>query len=90
MEQKDPKSNKNVTYGNVSFADRFSIILEMRGLTISELSDLLGITRQHVWRIARGKYTPQIDLRMKIAKKLGCDSGMIWTEKREEVEQYVI
>ncbi len=50
-------------------------------MTQQELADLVGVTRQTIMAIEKGKYSPSLEVAFRIAEVFGCHL--------EEVFQYV-
>jgi putative transcriptional regulator len=53
------------------------------GFTQEELADALGVSRQTIISIERGRYVPSLSLALKIAKFFGCSTDDMF--KLEEV-----
>jgi len=53
------------------------------GFTQEELADALGVSRQTIISIERGRYVPSLPLALKIAKFFGCSTDDMF--KLEEV-----
>lgn len=51
--------------------NRLRELREARGLTQEELAKILGVTRQTIIAIEKGKYDPSLRLAFKIAKFFG-------------------
>jgi len=45
----------------------------------SELADRVGVTRQTIYAIEKGKFTPSVILAFKIAKTLNADINYLFT-----------
>jgi putative transcriptional regulator len=45
---------------------------EARGLTQAELADAVGVTRQSINAIERGRYDPSLELALKLADEFDC------------------
>lgn len=56
---------------NFEFADRLRCELLRKGMSISELCRLSGISRQHVHRIFLGKHNPSLVVCQKLMEPLG-------------------
>lgn len=51
---------------------RIKVFRQMRGMTQEQLAEALGITKQYLGLIERGKNTPSLDLLANIADELNC------------------
>lgn len=62
--------------------NRLKEIRESRGWTQAELGDLLGVSRQTVIAIERGKYDPSLPLAFQIADVFGLrvDEVFLWAD----------
>lgn len=56
----------------------FKTLLLQNKLKQSELAKKLGINRSYINRVVLGKQIPPLDMRLKIADILKCDSALIW------------
>lgn len=55
-----------------------------RGLTQSALGELLGVSRQTIISIERGRYNPSLTLAFQIARVFGCTIEDIFVYDEEE------
>ena len=53
------------------FGENMRIIRENRGMTLEEMAEYLGTTKQAISRYERGERTPKITLAAKFAEELG-------------------
>lgn len=53
------------------FGKRIEIFRKKKGLSQEELAELAGITRNNLSRIENGKYSPGLDILLKIGDALG-------------------
>ena len=58
-----------------------------RDITQSELADLLGVTRQTVLSIEKGKYTPSIGLALRLAEIFGVSVETLFQLNRESGDE---
>ena len=66
---------------------------QAKGLSQSELSKLVGVSRQTVNMVESGEYNPTLALCIKICEALGCTlNDLFWDEKmrKEMGEGYVL
>lgn len=54
-----------------------------RGLSQQALADLLGVSRQTVISIEKGRYDPSLPLAFKIVEVFGCRIEQMFTPERE-------
>lgn len=52
--------------------NRIKELRKLKQLTQEELSQLVGVSRQSIVAIERGKYNPSLKLAFKIAKQFDC------------------
>lgn len=57
---------------------------KVRGLTQSALGELLGVSRQTIISIERGRYNPSLALAFQIARVFGCTIEDIFVYDEEE------
>ena len=57
---------------------------KVRGLTQSALGELLGVSRQTIISIERGRYNPSLALAFQIARVFGCTIEDIFVYDDEE------
>ena len=57
---------------------------KVRGLTQSALGELLGVSRQTIISIERGRYNPSLALAFQIARVFGCTIEAIFVYDEEE------
>ena len=57
---------------------------KVRGLTQSALGELLGVSRQTIISIERGRYNPSLALAFQIARVFGCTIEDIFIYDEEE------
>ena len=57
---------------------------KVRGLTQSALGELLGVSRQTIISIERGRYNPSMALAFQIARVFGCTIEDIFIYDEEE------
>ncbi|MBN3037721.1 MAG: helix-turn-helix transcriptional regulator [Candidatus Diapherotrites archaeon] len=55
----------------MAFRTRIKAFRQKKGLTQEELADRVGVTRQTIIFLEKGKYNPSLQLAYKIAKELG-------------------
>lgn len=61
-------------------------VLERRkaaGLTQEELAAALGVSRQTIISIERGKYVPSLPLALRLARHFGCATEELFTLEEE-------
>lgn len=63
------------------FSDNLKKLLKEKGLSQSELANLLNTSRQNVYQWINGKTTPRPDMLQKIAKILDVNIGSLLEEK---------
>lgn len=63
--------SKGAEKAMVDFAKVVAEGMKRKGLTVAELAELVGISRQHVYRILDGKHSPNIATVATIGEKLG-------------------
>ena len=52
------------------------------GMTQQALADLVGVSRQSIIAIESGKYSPSLELAIKIAEVFDCEIGeLFWLEQ---------
>ena len=52
------------------------------GMTQQALADLVGVSRQSIIAIESGRYSPSLELAIKIAEVFDCEIGeLFWLEK---------
>lgn len=57
---------------------------KVRGLTQNALGELLGVSRQTIISIERGRYNPSLALAFQIARVFGCTIEDIFVYDEEE------
>ena len=57
---------------------------KVRGLTQSALGELLGVSRQTIISIERGRYNPSLALAFQIARVFGCTIEDIFVYDEED------
>ena len=59
---------------------------EHGGMTQQELAERVGVTRQTIISIERGRYRPSVELAIRLARVFGVpvDSGFAWEERTGE------
>lgn len=55
------------------FAARLREVCEQRGLPVTHLADLAGVSRSHVWRLLSGEQSATLALVQRLAAALGVD-----------------
>lgn len=63
------------------FETYLKVMRESRGLSMSELAELAGVSRTHIWQIENGKSSPTVEWLRKIASALGCALRISFVEK---------
>lgn len=71
MEHLDDGSEGLLLPEDVAMKNRLRELREARGLTQEELAKALGVTRQTIIAIEKGKYDPSLRLAFKIARFFG-------------------
>jgi len=71
-QQIKPKKNTNIG---------LSSLLEEKGLTQADLARLVSVDRAYICRILHGLERPPVPMMIKIAKALGVDSRIVFSEK---------
>lgn len=62
--------------------DRVRETREYHGLTQGELARAVGVSRQSINSIERGRYTPSLPLALKFARIFGCPvDELFWLEE---------
>ena len=56
-----------------------------KGLSQQELADLVGVTRQTIGLIEKGKYNPTLNLCVSIAKALNKTLNDLFWEEKDEI-----
>lgn len=54
-----------------------------RGLTQEELAGAVGVSRQSINSIERGRYTPSLPLALRFARVFGCSTDELFELKEE-------
>lgn len=54
-----------------------------RGLTQEELAQAVGVSRQSINSIERGRYTPSLPLALRFARVFGCSTDELFELKEE-------
>ncbi|MFN8494134.1 MAG: helix-turn-helix transcriptional regulator [Caldilineaceae bacterium] len=49
------------------FGEKLRILRQQRGLTLQELSQLLGVSTTHIWNIENGKKMPNVTMVIKVS-----------------------
>lgn len=57
----------------VYYGQRIANLRKQRGMTQQQLSDVVGVSREHIARIEAGKYSVGLDILVKVAKALGME-----------------
>ena len=66
-------------------SNRLKEIRKQRGLTQEELAERVGVTRQSIISIEKGRYTPSVGLSLKIAHALKTTvETLFWLAEEEE------
>jgi putative transcriptional regulator len=55
-----------------------------RGLTQEDLARALGVSRQTIISIERGKYIPSLPLALKLSRYFGCSTDDMFTLDKEQ------
>ncbi|MBP2134098.1 putative transcriptional regulator [Methanomicrobium sp. W14] len=63
--------------------NRIKVFRAMYDLTQKALADELGVTRQTILAIEKGKYDPSLDLAFKIAKRFKVTIEDVFTYEKE-------
>jgi putative transcriptional regulator len=62
--------------------NRVREIRQEKGLTQQSLAEQVGVTRQTIIAIEKGKFAPSVKLALELASALGAPlEGMFWLEK---------
>lgn len=71
------------------FTNRIRALREDRRLTQQDLADAIGMTRQTIVAIEKGKYSPSLEAAFRIAKTFGrpLEEVFIWGEAQEAAAQ---
>ena len=56
-------------------------IRKAKGLSYEELSEKSGVSVERICYIEDDKYTPSLDMALRICRQLGCDVSEVFTEK---------
>ena len=64
--------------------DRMRAARQEKGLSQSELSKLVGVSRQTINMVESGEYNPTLALCIKICEALGCTLNDLFWDGREE------
>jgi putative transcriptional regulator len=67
--------------------NRIKVYRAMHDLTQENLADELGVTRQTILAIEKGKYYPSLDLAFKIARFFGVTIEDVFIDQEEESPQ---
>lgn len=73
-----------MTLNNGAFAERLQQARKASGLTYGALAERAGISKSHVWELAKGRVSnPTIGLTEKLADALDCDRSWLagWSEQ---------
>jgi putative transcriptional regulator len=55
---------------------------EREGLSQGDLAEAVGVTRQTINAIERGRYDPSLELALKLAAHFDCDvEGLFWLDE---------
>ena len=65
--------------------NRVKVFRAMHDLTQEQLADTLGVTRQTILAIEKGKYDPSLDLAFRMARhfKVSIEEIFLWEEQAE-------
>ena len=66
---------------------RLDELLEERGMTLTELAERVGVTRQTVIAIEQGRYSPSLEMAFRIAHALGVPLDEVFQYPDPEQEQ---
>ena len=58
--------------------------LQLDGMTQQELADQVGVTRQTILSIERGRYNPSVGLALRLAETFGVSVEALFEIEREE------
>lgn len=62
---------------------RLQTLILKKGMKEHEFYHSVGISKQYWYFLSWGIFEPTIDLKVKIAQALECDSSVIWQENKE-------
>jgi transcriptional regulator with XRE-family HTH domain len=65
------------------FGEKLRALRERQGLSQRQLSDMLGVHQNHLWRMEQGKKTPNVAMVLKVADIFGVTTDQLI---RDEVE----
>jgi len=63
--------------------ERLKTLINQRGMSEPDFYNLVGLSRQHWYFLSWGLWNCPIEIKLKIAKALGTDSGLIWQESKK-------
>lgn len=66
------------TYKQIPISCNLKAIRIAKGLTQSGLAREVGCTSEYINMVEHQKHFPTLEMRIKIAQALGCDSTAIW------------
>lgn len=68
----------------VSYGNRLKVLREQAGYTQADLAEKVGVTRQTIISIERGKYSPSLDTAFVIADAFDLEIGEVFFKRTED------
>lgn len=75
-EEETPEEVKNRK--RLEFFSRFQALIETKAMKQSDLAHEIGVSRQYLNGIVKFRIKPSSSIKLKISKKLGVDSSILW------------